>query len=193
MRQFLLALLFAQLSACAIFEVTESPEEVYSYDENTKRVAAQKNWRVIGRIAVKQPSSSWLANIEWQHALLFDDIVIGSSLSGTFANVRYVNEQILVQTSDGLRILKTGEELQQIVGFNPPVNYLKYWVRGLVAPGVVVYADTGNTPKGRAFKQGQWQVKLGKYKLVGHVWLPHKVAISEGNLTIKLAVEKWLN
>lgn len=180
-----------QLSACAMI-VEKNSQKITSLANNATKVSGVKEWSVLGRVSIKQPQEAWLASIEWVHKDKFDELVISSSLSGTLANIRYSEHQIVVTTSEGIRQLKSAEEMHQVIGFNPPVPYLKYWVRGLSVPGVDLINDSGSILEGRSFKQDGWVIKLQRYRLIGGVWLPHKISVARNELKIKLAIEQWM-
>ncbi|PCH83569.1 MAG: outer membrane lipoprotein LolB [Piscirickettsiaceae bacterium] len=191
MRALCIAFVLMQLSACATI-VEKKPHTELSIASNAAKVSELKEWGILGRVSIKQPHQAWLASIEWAHNKKLDEVVISSSLSGTLASIRYSDHRIVVKTSEGTRQLKNVEEMQQVIGFNPPVPYLKYWVRGLPVPNVGLIKDGGSIKEGRTFKQEGWLVKLHRYQLVGDVWLPHKISVVGDELNIKLAIEHWL-
>jgi outer membrane lipoprotein LolB len=181
------------LSACASLVNNQSSQSTaFLQAENNAKVSAQKNWGVVGRVSIKQENNAWLANINWQHDEIVDEVVISASLSGVLASIRYQEKQIIVETQDGVQVLRNNDDLQNIVGFNPPINYLKYWARGLVVPNVELLSDTGLIKEMRRFEQAGWHVQMRKYRQVGQVWLPHSVSVKNERLNIKLAVEQWL-
>jgi len=185
--------LLLQLPACAsLVNKQSTPSKVFSQTDNQINVLAQKNWGVVGRVSVKQANDAWLANINWQHNEIVDELVISASLSGVLASVRYQGKQVIVETQEGVQVLQNNEELHSIVGFNPPINYLKYWVRGLTVPNVKLSNDTGFVEEGRSFNQAGWRVRLYGYQQKDAIWLPYRVSIKNERLKIKLAVEQWL-
>ena len=193
MKVLVVSFLLLQLSACAsLVNKQSSSSSDFSQVNNNINVSAQRNWGVVGRVSIKQENNAWLANIDWQHDEVVDELVISASLSGVLANIRYQEKQIIVETQDGVQVLKNNDELQRVVGFNPPINYLKYWARGLVVPNVELLNDTGLVKERREFEQAGWRVQLSKYRQVSDIWLPHSVSVKNKRLNIKLAIEQWL-
>ncbi len=193
MKVLVVSFLLLQLSACAsLVNKQSSSSSDFSQVNNNINVSAQRNWGVVGRVSIKQENNAWLANIDWQHDEVVDELVISASLSGVLANIRYQEKQIIVETQDGVQVLKNNDELQRVVGFNPPINYLKYWARGLVVPNVELLNDTGLVKERREFEQAGWRVQLSKYREVSDIWLPHSVSVKNKRLNIKLAIEQWL-
>ena len=193
MKVLVVSFLLLQLSACAsLVNKQSSSSSDFSQVNNNINVSAQRNWGVVGRVSIKQENNAWLANIDWQHDEVVDELVISASLSGVLANIRYQEKQIIVETQDGVQVLKNNDALQRVVGFNPPINYLKYWARGLVVPNVELLNDTGLVKERREFEQAGWRVQLSKYRQVSDIWLPHSVSVKNKRLNIKLAIEQWL-
>jgi len=193
MKVLVVSFLLLQLSACAsLVNKQSSSSSDFSQVNNNINVSAQRNWGVVGRVSIKQENNAWLANIDWQHDEVVDELVISASLSGVLANIRYQEKQIIVETQDGVQVLKNNDELPRVVGFNPPINYLKYWARGLVVPNVELLNDTGLVKERREFEQAGWRVQLSKYREVSDIWLPHSVSVKNKRLNIKLAIEQWL-
>jgi outer membrane lipoprotein LolB len=193
MKVLVVSFLLLQLSACAsLVNKQSSSSGTFSQVNNNINVSAQRNWGVVGRVSIKQENNAWLANIDWQHDDVVDELVISASLSGVLANIRYQEKQIIVETQDGVQVLKNNDALQRVVGFNPPINYLKYWARGLVVPNVELLNDTGLVKERREFEQAGWRVQLSKYRQVSDIWLPHSVSVKNKRLNIKLAIEQWL-
>lgn len=76
-------------------------------------------------------------------------------------------------------------------GFNLPVSYLRYWVRGLPVPGIPAKMSFDNFNRVTSFSQQGWQVEVQSYTRAGGAELPSRLSISSASLDAKLVVHEW--
>lgn len=190
-RFFCLILLLANLVACAI---TPDVREGISSDAlslNTQRLMQLTSWQLKGRMAISYPQDSLQAKLAWQHDLNAGQLVLSSGLVGTVAEIHYRSGALLLMDADGVTQLNDLAELKERIGFSPPLDYMPYWVRGLVSPQLRFEASLDTDGYVKSINQKGWRITLQRYKKIGEVWLPHKISIQKENLKIKLVVDQW--
>jgi len=66
-RFLLLILLVSQLFACASIGPTQKVQSLALTPGNTEKILAINDWRLLGRLSVRNLQQSWLTTLEWKH------------------------------------------------------------------------------------------------------------------------------
>lgn len=191
-RLFFYTLMVSQLLACASMEPTKAVIDLGLMAGNDSKVLVLKEWRLLGRLSARSAKESWLTKLEWSHNVSADDLAFSTSLGGVVATLAYVDNTIIFAASDGVKREVTEQELQAQIGYSPPLQHLKFWVRGVPNPALSVQEEAYNSVESRIFHQAGWRVELGRFELIDGVVLPAKVVLSKNNLTMKIVVDQWL-
>ncbi|TPQ29200.1 lipoprotein insertase outer membrane protein LolB [Methylomonas sp. EFPC3] len=172
------------LSACSL--VSESEVSVYRPFE-THALQAHGRWAFSGRLAVADERESFSASVNWRHLGGRDDI----ELLGPLAQGR-----LAISVVDGAVTIDDGENRQEFygsaeqvlserLGVVMPVDSLRYWVFGILDPGLQgVELDAG-------FMQAGWRVTFRDVYKVASDSLPKKINIEKDRTKIKLIVDQW--
>ena len=190
-RIFLYGWVLTQLVACASIGPTKTYIDPDVISNNSSKVAAINEWRLVGRLSVRHPEDSWVVYLSWHHRLLTDDLLLSTALGGVVAKLFYDENQIIIEDADGDRRVVNEGELTSQLGYAPPLQHLKYWARGLPSPDLTVQFEK-SSPAQRAFKQDGWDVTLEQFSDIKGVALPAKISLLKNKLKIKLVVDKWL-
>lgn len=191
-RLFILALVATQLLACTSLRPTNKESLPVLTAENDLKVLASNDWRLVGRLSVRNSKESWLTKLDWQHDVLLDDLTLSTSLGGVAARLTYANGYIILTDSDGVRRRVMEPDLQQQIGYSPPLNHLKYWIRGVPDPMLTVQDYQLTEANEKSFEQNGWLLKISQFEVFGDVVLPRKVFLSKNNIKIKVVVDEWL-
>jgi len=191
-RLFFYALMASQLWACASMETSKNVVDPTLVAGNDAKVLVLKEWRLLGRLSARNGKESWLTKLEWKHNIWVDDLTFSTSLGGVVATLAYAGNTIIFAASDGVKREVTEQELQAKIGYSPPLQHLKFWVRGVPNPTLSFQKIENNLVGVRAFHQGGWRVELGRFELLDDVVLPAKVMLSRNDLTMKIVVDQWL-
>lgn len=192
-RGLLCALLAAQLFACASLTPVEVSFEKVLMEGNGLNVLAVKDWRLIGRLSVQDAKKSWLSRLEWRHSTADDVLIISTSLGGVHARLRFVGSRAYLTEADGVTRELGWGELESLLGSVPPVQQLKYWLRGLPDPSRPVSKDRWLAAGVREFTQDDWRIRLERMTGFDGVYLPKKITIIGRGVKVKLVIEEWLN
>jgi len=193
---YLLFTIILLLSGCSTTKQTPVSSQTSS-TEHQAVLNQLSNWQFKGKLAFISPKERQSANVLWQ---VKDHEVEKLSLS-TFLGINILE---IEQSNNTYVIQADGEEHQgknlavliwQLTGLTLPVDALSHWVKGSpYLPGdKLTYQTPANFPNMLTsdFNQRQWQVKYRQFKNVNNVMLPHKVDITQGELTIKLQINRW--
>ena len=192
-RQASIALLLgATLTACTTVAPPSTPTNE-SWQTREAALSKLNSWKLSGKVAAQTSSDSGSATMDWRQqgshytvSLLGPLGAGGMTLTGQPGNVD-------LQMSDGKHYRATNPEelLARGWGFNLPVSYLHYWIRGLPVPGIPSQNQFDSYHRLTSLSQQGWQVQILAYTRAGTLELPSKLAISSPTLSSKIVVYEW--
>jgi len=77
------------------------------------------------------------------------------------------------------------------MGWPIPVDALQWWVRGLVAPGLVDERRLDAQGRLISLHQFGWRIDFDRYDLVDDMLLPVRLDATRENYRVKLAIRSW--
>ena len=146
------------------------------------------------QLAAATASEGFSASMRWQQQGPSSDVLLRAPLGVGGAHLVYDGSLLRVTASDGSQL--EGEaargELVRLLGFEPPLASLRYWLLGVPAPADPAAIESLDATQRLArLQQGDWQVDYGEYLRSGTQWLPRRVSIQRGALRLKLRVSSW--
>jgi outer membrane lipoprotein LolB len=147
-----------------------------------------------GQLAAATASEGFSASLRWRQQGPSSDVLLRAPLGVGGAHLVYDGSLLRVTASDGSQL--EGEparaELVRLLGFEPPLASLRYWLLGVPDPADAVATETLDAAQRLArLQQGDWQVDYSEYLRSGEQWLPQRVSIQRGALRLKLRVSSW--
>ncbi len=98
-----------------------------------------------------------------------------------------------VVTSSGKRLgdAAARAELQDKLGFEPPLTSLRYWVLGVPDPGAPASVQLDSQQRLTGLTQDGWQVDYSAYMPVGAEWLPRLLTLRRAQVRVRVVVDGW--
>ena len=146
-----------------------------------------KAWSFRGRLAVKSKVDSWSAAISWQHQPEQDILKLTGPLGQGAVLMTMTAQGLKIDQGDGrVEFSKNPDQLlADRLGMFVPLSALKFWVVGLVQPGVEFkVTDSG-------FEQSGWSINYPLYMQVERELMPHKMRVYKDQLQLKLVFDQW--
>tara|TARA_B100000686_G_scaffold132221_1_gene139165 strand:- start:776 stop:1414 length:639 start_codon:yes stop_codon:yes gene_type:complete len=157
------------------------------WDRQRTLLAALDTWQLRGRINVRYNDENHTPRILWLQ--LADEYNI--RLWGTFntRNTRIIGQPgfVTMQQNDELFRAKSPEALiLQQLGYELPVSYLEYWIRGLPAPQSNADMKFNQLNQLSLITQDDWNITYHDPRQYGEVTLPREVEITRQKNDIRL-------
>jgi outer membrane lipoprotein LolB len=164
------------------------------WPERRATLQAMESYAFTGQLAAATASEGFSASLRWQQQGPSSDVLLRAPLGVGGAHLVYDGSLLRVTASDGSQL--QGEaahaELVRLLGFEPPLASLRYWLLGVPDPADVAITESLDAAQRLArLQQGDWQVDYGEYLRSGAQWLPRRVSIQRGALRLKLRVSSW--
>lgn len=167
--------------------ITERP-----WSEHYQALLAADSWQLSGKIGIRSPQESHSANLFWQQLQQHYLIELSGPLGQGGARIE--------GNTDGISIDIAGEEplwaatpealMEQTLGWQFPVQDIRYWVRGIPAPGS--YYDLSLKQQlAHKLTQNGWEISYLRYNYQNEFAFPEKLTISRNNLRLTIIAKEW--
>lgn len=179
------------LTSCVSFN-TKHQEQFHrqNWQGRQKQLLNLKSWQVAGALSFKDPKQSVIASYTWQEQPKHYTLQITSALN--VGGIKIIGQPGLVTLIEGKRKAyapSASDLMQQQLGWQLPVKNLRFWIRGLPAPGKArTQFDEYNHLV--TLEQSGWRIRLSKYVTFKHRDLPQELDFNKGPVAVKLIV-RW--
>lgn len=193
-RSLVLFLLCMMVTACSTVAVAPpSTPTNTSWKDRQASLEKLQSWQMNGKIAVQTANDSGSASIDWRQRAGNYIVSIIAPLGAGSMTLTGSDGRASLRTSDGKSMTAGSPEslLAKGWGFNVPVSYLRYWVRGLPVPGLAARSQFDAYNRLTSLSQQGWHVQYLSYTRAGSYELPSRIDISSSSLRTKLMVYDW--
>lgn len=187
-------LFIALLSGCA--SISQHPTAKVTQISWQDRESALKQlqvWQLNGKIGIITAQTSGSATINWQENHGHYLITLAGPFGAGALKLTGQPGNVTLETANGQKMTASTPEqlLANAWGWQLPVSYLAYWVRGLPAPDVAADKQFDTAGRLSMLTQQGWQVTYLGYSQVGLLDLPEKITISSNALKTKIIIYRW--
>jgi len=182
------------LASCSLTpkEAPPTTDKVH-WDRHAEEVTLIEDWQIKGKIGIRSQNEGGSAYINWEQSrdsfliTLSGPLGQGTSIiSGNPGGARLDN-------SEGSFISDSPEQLiYEYTGWQVPVRYLLYWIKGLATPGMAITNITYNQ-QGliKSLQQGPWKLQFDNYKNAMGTVLPYRLKILTNNYKATIVIKSW--
>jgi outer membrane lipoprotein LolB len=179
------------LGGCQTVPVAPAPSVAWS----VRRPALQNlsSFGLNGRVAVAVGRQGFNAGLRWNQAAAVTHLSLTGPLGAGGVEVTSSGGELSVITSSGKRLgnADARAELEDKLGFEPPLASLRYWVLGVPDPGAPASVQLDSQQRLAALTQEGWQVDYTSYMPVGAEWLPRLLTLRREGVRVRMVVDGW--
>ena len=149
---------------------------------------------LIGRVAVSYDQHRFFSNVRWHHLSHGEEIWLLTPAGQTLA--RIVSDADGATLTGADRSEYSGSDIEsltrQVLGWELPLTYMGWWVRGEAAPDVTVQ-DVARDGQSRyiALSQGGWRVAMTWADTGAGSDFPRRLQFASGTYQIRLVIDSW--
>jgi outer membrane lipoprotein LolB len=145
-----------------------------------------------GRISVKHDGERTSATVRWMHSAPEDEVLLLAPFGQTVARIHRNGPEVVLDTADKHYTAgDTSTLMQQVLGWQLPLDGLRYWVLALPAPSTP--ASIRHDPQSRisTLVQDGWEIRYTRYAAPTSDSLPLRLTLQRASLEIQLLIDQW--
>jgi outer membrane lipoprotein LolB len=178
-------------AGCASIPRGQPPAE--NWEQRLPALQAISRFELNGRVAATDGRQGLSAGLHWRQADATATVDLSAPLGFGAAHIVESPDGLTVTTSHG--VILTHEEasaqLASTLGFEPPLESLRYWVLGASDPAFPAQESIDAQQRLVHLDQDGWHVNCDDYAQVGQQWLPRRITVTRQALRLKLVVDTW--
>lgn len=151
------------------------------------------DWQFNGRISLTRGEEGWHAGLVWQeHAGRYQLDVAGPLGQGAFQLSGDADGVLLVDAQAHSYTARDADALlAHVTGWALPVSGLRYWVRGIPAPGSEARASRDAEGRLTQLEQDGWDISYSRYQAVDGAAWPAKLRLEREDIVVRLVIDQW--
>jgi outer membrane lipoprotein LolB len=162
--------------------------------ESSQSAAALDAWQLMGRVSLTRGEEGWHASLNWQQQGDHFYLKISGPLGQGGFQLNGDDRGVVLVDADGKTFAAKDADvlLAQVTDWQLPVMGLRYWIRGLPAPGAGE-AQSSKDDSGRLNRlvQSGWTINYNRYQMVDDISLPDKLQLLRDDIAVRIIVDKW--
>jgi outer membrane lipoprotein LolB len=198
---------FAPLAALAVvtfiagcasrapFEPAAVPASDLAADWPSRReqLRAVDSFTLAGRVAVVAGDEGFSAGLRWQQRGARGSIVLEGPFGVGALAIDIEGQTLRVTTGRGDRYEGDAARaaLEQQLGFELPLDALRYWVRGLPFSLAAEQSLDPAAPRLLQLREQGWQVQYSEYQAAPFDYQPRRLVAGRGDARVRLIIERW--
>ncbi len=151
------------------------------------------NWNLNGKIGVRTAKDSGSASVTWQQSQGSYNVSLMGPLGAGAMTLKGRPGAVTLTTSDGKHYSAASPEqlLAQHWGYQLPVSYLNYWIRGIPSPSSPASTHFDQYNRMSYLTQAGWNVQYLGYSKTSMGDLPNQMSITSPSMKVKIIVNSW--
>ena len=194
MKSWCLFFLVLTLNACTSVSVKD-PDFVNKeiYEDRTSQLNATGVWGLVGKISLDDGDEGGSGRLQWSVEPGHSELDFHGAMGRGAWHLQIGQDGVLLKMADGTEQAAddVNDLIQDRMGWPIPLDALQWWVRGLVAPGVIESETYGSEGLLTSLRQFGWDVDFKRYASVDGVELPVRLNATNDNYRVKLAISRW--
>lgn len=179
------------LAGCQTVPVAPAPALAWNIRRPTLQTLDR--FGLNGRVAVAVGHQGFNAGLRWTQSAAVTHLALTGPLGAGGVEVTADGSDLSVVTSSGKRLGNSAAraELQDKLGFEPPLTSLRFWVLGVPDPAAPASVQLDSQQRLAQLTQDGWQIEYASYMPVGAEWLPRLLTLRREGVRVRMVVDGW--
>ncbi len=179
------ALCLLLLAACQ--SVAPPAEENPNWAVLRTQLQAMDDWQLRGRVNVRYDNESHTPRIIWQQQQERYQIRLWGTFNAGNTQISGEPGAVTMESDGEIYTASSPEDLiLQHLGYELPVSYLEYWVRGLPAPGSRANTTFDADNHLTQLAQDGWTINYSDPRQYGELSLPRRIEVTRPRNDVRL-------
>jgi len=182
------------LSACSGTTLKQTGvDSENAYRDRMENIVSIDTWYLAGKISLDDGDQGGSGKLQWRVSAANSSIDFHGAMGRGAWHLDISPDRAVLREAGGDEHSAPGVDslIQQQMGWPVPVVALKWWVRGLVAPGPVEAMQLDDQGLLTSLIQSGWQVEFERYSSASGIPMPKRLNARQDNYRVKLAISDW--
>ncbi len=186
------------LTGCALmespFDRAAAPNnQALSSTERSAQLSRLDAWTTSGSVGITYQGKTDIGTFVWRQEGLYYDFRTYGPLNA--ASVRIEGRPGIATLWKNVNTSRSSSSpealMKEEMGWFLPLSNLRFWSRGLAAPGIPSQKRFDQFGHLALLQQQGWTINYQRYQAVGDKDLPRNVLMTHGDLRVKIVFKKW--
>ena len=181
---------FAALAGCATLRHAPPPSGVPApWDERITQLEHAASWQLEGRAAAALGQQGWQASLGWHQNGSSSDLRLAGPLGVGATEIKMTPAGLSLNGAPPSGAVVA--QLQEKLGFELPLENLRYWLLGIPDPGVPFDLTRNVQDRAQRLSQAGWTIDYDEYMPVNGDLLPKRLILNRADARVRIAVDRW--
>ena len=178
-------LTLALLSACT--SIAPPAETNSNWTKLRNSLQSLDSWEMRGRVDVRYNDESNTPRIRWSQQASQYNIRLWGTLNAGNTIITGTPGRVTLEQGNDILTAATAEDLiLQQLGYELPVSYLEYWVKGIPSPASRFEAEFNELNQLQTLRQDGWTITYSDLRQYDDLSLPRRVEVTRPQNDIRL-------
>jgi len=195
--RFLWIIVIALITSSCTIVTPPSTGSFLPWEKRVPTLSRIQNWQLNGKIAIQTAQEAGSAIVTWgQHQDQFN-ITLSGPLGMNELKLSGQPGRVILLTTNGKQYQADNPEqlLSQQWGWDLPLSYLNYWIRGLPVPNIPNHLTWDDAQHINKLQQADFDIQYIDYMTVtaakNAIDLPSRIVITSPQIKIKIIIYDW--
>lgn len=181
------------LVGCAVQPPVPEPVRLAAFASRQARISKLSNWSLEGRAAIRTARDGGSVAVHWRQLSEHYRIDLIAPFGAGSVRLTGDAQRVRLQTSRGESVVagSARDLLNRYMGYDLPVAPLRYWLRGIPAPGPVQMRRLDRNGRLSSLVQHGWRIQFHDYGRFSGVELPTALELRRDQVKVKLVIRDW--
>jgi outer membrane lipoprotein LolB len=182
------------LASCRTAPPARETAPAQTWEARRPQLQARDRFGLKGRVAVAANGEGFNARLRWTQDGKQTRMSLDGPLGAGGVQVTANGSAVSIVTSRGEHFDNDAarSELAKSLGFDPPLDSLRYWILGVPQPGSPAQESLDMQQQRLAsLQQSGWQIQYTDYMSVSGEWLPSKLTLQRQGVRLRVIVDGW--
>lgn len=195
----LCALAVVVIAGCRTAPIQQPTTASQPWDATRSELQARDHFALKGRVAVAAGKDGFSASLRWTQAGTRSQVSLEGPLGAGAVQITSDGDALNIVNSHGDHLDSDAAraDLEARLGFDPPLNSLRYWIQGVPDPATPA-KETVDPQQQRlqSLQQDGWQIDYTGYMPgttdgSGSAWLPSRMTVQRTGVRVRVLVDGW--
>ncbi len=189
-----IALVLSLVAGCARMPVLAPVDDPEAAARRQVALLSQTHeWSLDGRVSLTTATERWIFGIDWQEVEGSYEMRLLGSFGTGLARLRGEPHRVVLWLDDDESYEASDpDQLLALHTRQPlPISGLRFWVRGIPAPGSGYDWVLDEAGRITQLEQQGWQIRFRDFREDGGGRLPRKVFLQNGEVDVRIVIDHW--